>query len=148
MADMKAVHPTSHFRLTIGGVEAAGQFRELSGLDHEVDTIDGVHNDANGNPVTQKVAGNKKWSPVELKRGLDSDKALYAWHEEVVQKGQKAAHKEVMLEAIGNDGTVISTYKLVNAWPNKYSAAGMNASQNEIAVEGITIAHEGFQRMS
>jgi phage tail-like protein len=39
------------------------------------------------------------------------------------------------------------TYKFVAAWPCKYSAPGVNAAGNEILVEEIEIAHEGFERV-
>ena len=42
---------------------------------------------------------------------------------------------------------VIATYNIKQAWPSKYTGVSMNANSNEIAVESITICHEGFKRM-
>jgi T4-like virus tail tube protein gp19 len=39
-------------------------------------------------------------------------------------------------------------YQLVsitNAWPKKYTGVGLKADSNEVAVEGITLDHEGFE---
>jgi phage tail-like protein len=46
-------------------------------------------------------------------------------------------------------GTTIATYSFVNGWPRKYVAAEVHAgSDNDVAVEKITIAHEGFVRVA
>jgi phage tail-like protein len=33
---------------------------------------------------------------------------------------------------------------VINAWPKKYTGVGLKADSNEVAVEGITLDHEGF----
>lgn len=33
----------------------------------------------------------------------------------------------------------------IMAWPKKYTGVGLQADSNEIAVEAITLAHEGFE---
>jgi hypothetical protein len=40
MATAKKPRPTNHFRLTVGGKEAAGQFREVTGLDAENEIVE------------------------------------------------------------------------------------------------------------
>ena len=139
--------PTNHFRLTIGGREAIGQFREVSGLDSEQEIVEQKEVDKNGNPFTIKVPGNTKWSNVELKRGIDVDKSLWEWRYQVESEGPDAARTDCTLELIDYDGGPIATYTLMQAWPSKYTGAAMNAGSNEIAVEAMTICHEGFKRM-
>jgi len=83
MASAQKPRPTNHFRLQIGGREAIGQFREVSGLDSEQEIIEQKEVDANGNVSIKKVPGNLKYSNVELKRGIDVDKALWEWRYQV-----------------------------------------------------------------
>lgn len=139
--------PTNHFRLNVGGKEAVGQFREVSGLDSESEIIEQKEVDAQGRPTIIKVPGNQKWSNVELKRGIDIDMGLYEWRKMVEEGGPDAARTDCTLELLDYDGSPIATYTIVQAWPTKYSGVSMNAGSNEIAVEGITLAHEGFKRM-
>ena len=73
---------------SIGGKEAIGQFREVSGLDSEQEIVEQKEVDANGNPITVKVPGNLKWSNIELKRGVDTDKALWEWRHQVEQRAR------------------------------------------------------------
>jgi phage tail-like protein len=147
MAQAQKPRPTNHFRLQIGGREAIGQFREVSGLDSEQEIIEQKEVDANGNVSIKKVPGNLKYSNVELKRGIDIDKALWEWRYQVETQGPDAARTDCTLELIDYDGSPIATYTLLQAWPSKYTGAAMNAGSNEVAVEAMTICHEGFKRM-
>lgn len=147
MASAQKPRPTNHFRLQIGGREAIGQFREVSGLDSEQEIIEQKEVDANGNVSIKKVPGNLKYSNVELKRGIDVDKALWEWRYQVETAGPDSARTDCTLELIDYDGSPIATYTLLQAWPSKYTGAAMNAGSNEVAVEAMTICHEGFKRM-
>jgi phage tail-like protein len=147
MATAKKPRPTNHFRLEVGGRQAAGQFREVSGLDAENEIVEQKETDANGMPVIIKVPGGMKWSNIELKRGVDVDKGLWEWRHMVETGGPDKARTDCKLELCDYDGSPIATYQIKQAWPSKYTGAAMNAGSNEIAVEGITLCHEGFQRM-
>ena len=147
MAAPKKPCPTNHFRLQVGGREAAGQFREVSGLDAENEIVEQKEVDANGLPVILKVPGGMKWSNIELKRGVDIDKGLWEWRYQVETEGPDAARTDCTLELLDYDGSPIATYTIKQAWPSKYTGAALNAGSNEIAVEGITLCHEGFKRM-
>ena len=145
MASAQKPRPTNHFRLTVGGKEAAGQFRECSGLDAENEIVEQKEIDANGLPTVIKVPGGMKWSNIELKRGVDVDKGLWEWRYMVETAGPDAARTDCTLELCDYDGSAIATYTIKQAWPSKYTGAAMNAGANEIAVEGITLCHEGFE---
>ena len=147
MASAQKPRPTNHFRLQVGGKEAIGQFREVSGLDTESEVVEHKEVDANGRQRTIKVNGAEKYSNIELKRGVDVDKGLYEWRQMVVDKGPDGARTDCTLELLDYDGSAIATYTITQAWPLKYSGVSMNAGSNEIAVEGITLCHEGFKRM-
>lgn len=147
MASAQKPRPTNHFRLVIGGKESVGQFRECSGLDSEQEIVEQKEVDANGNPLIVKVPGNLKWSNIELKRGVDIDKGLWEWRYAVETAGPDASRTDCTLELIDYDGSAIATYSIKQAWPSKYTGAAMNAGSNEIAVEAVTICHEGFKRM-
>jgi phage tail-like protein len=147
MASAQKPRPTNHFRLNVGGKEAIGQFREVSGLDTESEIIEQKEVDAQGKPMIVKVSGNLKWSNIELKRGVDIDKGLYEWRRTVEEQGPDGARTDCTLELLDYDGSAIATYSITQAWPVKYTGVSMNAGSNEVAVEGITLAHEGFKRM-
>jgi phage tail-like protein len=147
MASAKKPRPTNHFRLTVGGKEAAGQFREVTGLDAENEIVEEKHTNPQGMVEIVKVPGGMKWSNIELKRGVDIDKGLWEWRYQVESAGPDAARTDCTLELCDYDGSPIATYTILQAWPSKYTGAALNAGANEIAVEAVTLCHEGFKRM-
>src|SRR3954453_3737900 len=108
MASAQKPRPTNHFRLQIGGREAIGQFREVSGLDSEQEIVEQKQVDANGNPTILKVPGNLKGSNVELKRGIDVAKGLWEGRDRVETEGPDAAPADCTLELIDYDGSPIA----------------------------------------
>jgi len=44
------------------------------------------------------------------------------------------------------DGVALAKWSFTNAWPSKLSGPTLNATSNEVAVEEITIVHEGMTR--
>ena len=147
MPAAKKPRPTNHFRLTVGGKEAAGQFREVTGLDAENEIVEQKQTNAQGQIEIVKVPGSMKWSNIELKRGVDVDKGLWEWRYQVESGGPDSARTDCTLELCDYDGSPIATYTIMQAWPSKYTGAAMNAGANEIAVEAVTLCHEGFKRM-
>jgi phage tail-like protein len=123
------------FRLVLGGHETAGVFREAT-ASVEGETVDLA--------VLKKVPGNLKWGDITLKRGIDSNKALWNWRKLVDLKGVEAGRKDGQLQLLDDNGTPVARYTLTNAWPRKYTGASLEASGNEVPLEEIEIAHEGL----
>ena len=146
MAEAKQPRGVNHFKLMIGGVEAAGQFREVSGLDSESEVIEDKRVNDQGRVEIRKVSGNDKWSNIELKRGIDVALDLWKWRDQVVKEGPDPARKDCQLMLMDYSMQPIATYNIKQAWPSKYVGASMNAGANEVAVESITLVHEGFER--
>ena len=82
-----------------------------------------------------------------LRRIVDVAKGLWDWRYQVETGGPDAARTDCTLDLLDYDGSSIATYNIKAAWPSKYTGVAMNANSNEIAVEAITICHEGFKRM-
>ena len=57
---MKEPRPASFFRLTLGGHESVGVFKEAAGFDSETEVVEHKSTDANGRPYTRKVAGGDR----------------------------------------------------------------------------------------
>ena len=90
---------------------------------------------------------SRKWSPIEMKRGIDTSGDLWKWRETVIQQGQQAARLDGEISLINLLGAPVATWKFINGWPSKYTGAAFNANNNEVAMEGITIIHEGVERV-
>ena len=87
---MREPRPASYFRLTLGGKESVGVFKEAAGFDSETEVIEHKSIDANGRPYTRKVAGGIKWSNITLKRGVDESLDIWKWRQDTIDKGVRA----------------------------------------------------------
>ena len=84
-----------------------------------------------------------------LARPVSSDKGVWEWCERFIVEGKDRERRDCTIEVLDRGGTTIATYSFINGWPRKYVAAELHAgSDNEVAVEKITIAHEGFARVA
>ena len=140
----KEAHIPIWFTLKIGGAEAAGFFKEATGFDSESEVTEIKRSTANGKTDVIKAMGNLKWSDIELKRGIDKDKTLWNWRKMVNDGQHVQARKDCTITMLDYQGQPVVTYSIINAWPKKYTGVGLKADANEVAVEGLTLAHEGF----
>jgi phage tail-like protein len=138
--------PALYFLLDIGKIGTVGQFKEVSGLDSETEVIEDKKVLPGGKVVVYKIAGITKWSPIEMKRGVDASGELWKWRQSLVEQGPQNARVDGTITLINVIGQPVAVWKFVNGWPSKYTGASFNANNNEIALEGITIVHEGLQR--
>ncbi|HEX2086784.1 MAG TPA: phage tail protein [Solirubrobacteraceae bacterium] len=134
------------FKLNLGGAEAAGYFAEATGLSSESHVVEHTAADAKGLPLPQKFAGQVSWSNITLKRGVDAKAQLWQWRLTILEGQIDANRKDGQIDVLDWTGAIVVTYKFIRAWPCKYSSPGLNAGGNEILVEELELAHEGFQR--
>ena len=99
----------------------------------------------NGRTDLIKAMGNTKWGDIELKRGIDDNKALWEWRKMIIDGKLKDARKDCTITMMDYELKPVVTYSIINAWPKKYTGVGLKADSNEVAVEGVTLCHEGFE---
>jgi phage tail-like protein len=136
-----------YFRLTLGGAETAGFFTEFEGIASENEVVEHKSMSMSGKTTIQKIPGTLKWANLVLKRGVDKDSTLWMWRKQVVDGLVNAARRDGTLEILDDTGAPTITYKFLKGWPCKYSSSGIGAATNEVMVEEIEIAHEGFERV-
>lgn len=134
------------FTLNLGGAEAAAFFAEVSGLSTENQVIEHTAADAKGKPLPQRFAGQTKWANIVLKRGVDKAQQLWTWRKAILDGNIDTNRKDCTINVMDQTGAIVVTYSFIRAWPSKYSSPGLNAGGNEILVEELELAHEGFTR--
>jgi phage tail-like protein len=119
-------------------------FQELGGINSEIDIEQYVSVDSAGNVLHTKQMGLTKPPTVTLKRGVDSNLALWYWHN-MALLGMPNARTNVTLEMYGGGSPSVAniqplfTYTLVSAWCAKINIAGAQAGQG-LVTEDVTIA--------
>jgi phage tail-like protein len=122
---------------------ALGGFSECSGLEMSLDVEDYKEGGRNGEIL--KFPTRVKWTNITLKKGIGASTALWDWHYGFVTGQGRRRDGIIMLQ---NDLHIPN-----NIWyfrrglPVKYTGPTLHASQNNVAIESIEIAHEGIYQM-
>lgn len=127
-----------------------GGFQECSGLEIEMD-VQELQEGGRNNGVIRRV-GRGKYSNLVLKRGMfygtDNrvNTALWAWLQGVLNGVRPVVRYDGTIQVLGFDGaTVLATWTFTRGLPAKVSGPQLNAKTGDVAIEELTIAHEGLQ---
>ena len=130
-----------NFLLEIDGVTKAG-FSEVSGLASETEVIEYREGNEKVN-TPRKIPGLTKYTNITLKWGVTADKSLWNWYQTVIDGQVRRANGSIVL--LDESRNEILRWNFRNAWPCKWEGPTLQASGNEVAIESIEIAHEGFE---
>jgi len=142
LKDPQVVH---HFALEVQGIEEA-TFREASGFESSHEVIEHREVGKNGKQYISKQPGNLKWADITLRRGVTDSMDLYHWRQLVVDGKLSQARKSgsVVLYNAANES--IGRFDFVRGWPSRWKGPDVNTTNNAVAIEELTIAHEGLVR--
>ncbi len=134
-----------HFRVDLGaGPQAAVVFAEVVMPDISIDVIEYRTGAAKDSGV-QKLPGLARYGNVTLRRGITGALDLYNWIDQV-RSGNVNARRTVTITLLSEDlSTVVLTWKLVRAWPVKYSFCSLDAKGSDVAIEELVLAHERLE---
>jgi len=142
--DFKYPLPKFHFELDWGGVRLG--FTEVSGLDFETEVIEYRE----GNLPTYnktKQPGLTKYTDVVLKRGIVLDNFEYfeQWSKTAMfQEINETYRRTVTIKLLNEKHEPIIVWTLSKAWPSKIQSTDLKADANEVAIETMTLVHEGL----
>ena len=142
LKDPQVVH---HFALEVQGIEEA-TFREASGFESSHDVIEHREVGKGGKQYISKQPGNLKWADIVLKRGVTDSIDLFKWRQQVIDGKLDMARKSGSVVLYNAMNVEISRFDFVRGWPSKWKGPDVNTSNNAVAIEELTIAHEGLIR--
>src|SRR5262245_27985685 len=111
-------------------------FKSVSGLKSETEVVD--YTEGGINEFTRKFQGVTKWPNLVLKQGFTGDLSLFAWKLSLVR-----TNGSVFI--LGPNLKKVAEWRFTRAWPVKWEGPDLDASKNELAIETIEIAHEGWE---
>jgi hypothetical protein len=113
---------TSHFRVLIGREELG--FAEVSPLSSQVDPESG-----------------EQFGRVVLRRALSRDTTLFDWRRAIVDGKNDCRNVTIhQLERAG--GRIANSWRLVRAWPCRWSGPALNALESGVAFEEVELAYD------
>ena len=143
-----APYNSFNFLLEIDGI-AQANFTECSGLDSTVEIVE--YREGGENTTVRKLPGKTTYSDITLKWGTTDSRELWEWHRTVIEGNVVRKTGSIVLfdlaGANGNNSNEVARWNFVNAWPTKWEGPSFNATGSEVAVETLTLAHEGIERV-
>jgi len=147
------------FVLELGALQIAG-FQECTGLALETKTFDYPEGGRNAAPLKFPERGSV--SNITLKRGMvtgSTSDTLFKWQKDVMTGAFDPANNPHRRPADANEdvadrlaivlhderGTAIKRWRLVRAFPVKWSGPDLKAGAAAVAIETLVIACEGLE---
>lgn len=137
------------FRVEFDGKDQGG-FSECTFADTTNEPIE--YREGNEPPKFRKLSGLTKYGNITLKRGTMESKFFYEWIKDIMDSGTEGKRKSMSIILLDETSVTgkndVARWNIVNAWPTKYKPSDLNAKTNDVALESLEIAHEGFSRES
>jgi len=135
-----------NFEVVVNGVSddgtaVRGSFAEASGLEVTIDPIE--YRNGSEDITVRKIPGLKKFTNITLKRGVIGDLAFWNWIVEGMNGLVRRTEGSVLL--LDENRREVMRWNFKRGWPSKWTGPGLNAKNNEIAMETLEIAHEGLE---
>ena len=134
-----------NFEVVITGISddgkaVTGSFAEASGLEASMDPIE--YRNGSEDITVRKMPGLKKFTNITLKRGITGDLGFWNW---IVQgMNGTAIRTEGSILLLNENKQEVMRWNFRRGWPCKFTGPGLNAKNNEIAMETVEICHEGI----
>ena len=139
------------FRIKWDGRYVAG-VSKISALKRSTEPV--THREG-GDPSTVRVSPSTwKFEPITIERGVTHDPEFEQWANLIYSTNGDAAislkkfRKDMIIELLNEQGTVVKAYKVYRCWVSSYQALpdlDANASP-AVAIQSIKLEHEGWER--
>jgi phage tail-like protein len=139
-----AVEPlrSYNFNLLINNV-TSGHFTEVLDLGVQVDKI--LYREAGNNQIVRAMPGRVTYPSVKLLFGMTVTSELWDWLMTAVTGTVSRRNVSiVMLDSSGS--TEVLRWNLLNAWPEQWHGAPLDALSRQLAIATLVLAHEGLER--
>lgn len=129
-----------HFSVDWGGTPVG--FTEVSGLDYETEVVEFRHGLSPEYHKT-KMPGLTKYGDVTLKKGsFAAENGFFDWLK--TTKLNTVERRDITISLLNEEHEPIVTWSIKKAWPIKIQSTDLKADGNEVAIETLVLAHEGF----
>jgi phage tail-like protein len=127
------------FKVDLPGL-TIGRFRECSGIEVEVETLD--YMEGGSNDFVHKLPTRVRYPNVVLKRGVTHEEALAKWFFDSRYTPQR---KDMTITLLGPGTKAVRSWTFMNAYPVKWTGPNLNAASTQIAVESLEVVHNGLR---
>ncbi|NUO02619.1 MAG: phage tail protein [Saprospiraceae bacterium] len=116
-------------------------FQEVTGLSRELETEQ--VKSGGENRFTFKLPTRGQYPNLVLKRGYFIGSGLHKWCRDAIEH-LDIRPITVLVKILNAEGQPLRTFRCVNAWPQKWSVADLNAQESRIVVENLELVYQYF----
>lgn len=138
------------YSVAIDGFENMG-FSAVNGLTREVEVIE--YREGGEATTMRKFPGQTSFGNVTLERGFTTDSDLVQWMNDSFEMGNRNARgfdnrRTVTITVLDPNGSPQRKFILVNCFVASREIGDLDATGNEILIESLEIAHEGYKEVA
>jgi phage tail-like protein len=123
------------------GDEAAAGFSEVELPEGRIEAVEYREGDDPG--PARKLPGRVSYGHVVLRRGLAGGTDLFDWWR-AVRDGQPD-RRDVSIVLLDEARNQVATWRVRNAWPTRLAYSRLDGRGNDVVIETLELAHEGFE---
>ena len=128
------------FRVKIDGGTNLGDWSKCDGLSVEYDVFEYKEGGENG--FVHRIPGRVKYQNIKLTRPINKDsKHVADW---IASLRSKVRRQTAEISALDPEGGAIVTWNLEGIYPVRWSGPSLDIGNNQIAMETLELAHNGF----
>jgi phage tail-like protein len=128
------------FQVRIDRFGSLGLFTKCEGIGIEYDVFEYKEGGQNG--FTHRLPGRAKYANVKLSRPIDANSAKVAdW---MASLQRTATRETAEISVLDPTGEVVATWNLVGVFPARWTGPTLDVAGNQIAIETLELAHNGF----
>ncbi len=132
-----------NFLVELDGI-AQANFIECSGLGTTTEVIE--TREGGNNTTVRKLPGKTTYTDIVLKWGMTNATELWDWRQQIIEGNVVRKNGSIVVYDLANS-TEVARWNFVSAWPSKMEGPAFNAKGNDIAINTLTLSHEGITRV-
>ena len=144
MADARVADPATAFRFVVNSTKLRGPvgFSKISGIKEENEVME-YREGSDRQLAVRKIPGLRTYPEVTFEKGLTRQGLdLVNWRRDVL-RGAQGFRAPVSVSVQDCTGVVARTAQMEQSWPSSLEMSDLDGSSSEVAVETMTIVHEG-----
>ena len=134
-------YPNFNFLVDIGAGDELG-FSEADLPAGELEVIE-YREGSERVSSARKLPGRVKYPNVVLRRGVTGRLDLFEWWK--TARDGALQRRNVTITLLDEGRSPVQRWLLRNAWPVKIESSPLNALGNEVVIETLELAHDGFE---
>ncbi len=155
---MPSYYPPAAFSFKVDFLDVPGaggdteqRFQEVSGLSVDITTED--LNEGGENGFTYKLPKRARYPNLVLKRGMLTNTALRQWMQNAMNAyfialdlSRSFKPSDILITLQNEAGDPLAVWKVMQAYPVKWSTSDFKANDNALVLETIELAYQFFER--